>query len=158
MTVDSRFLPYIVEMDGKFRALIAMTPTSPCNLPKDMPARGIYLLSEGEGHLYVGRSNDMRARIGRHCREGATWRMAAFAFRLAREATGHLQATYKAGEGSRKHLMSLEPFVAAFHAGKGRIRNMDVRYVQEDDPVKQTLLEVYVAIVLKTPYNDFDNH
>lgn len=35
---------------------------------------------------------------------------------------------------------------------------MDVRYVEEVDPVKQTLLEVYVATVLGTPYNDFENH
>lgn len=35
---------------------------------------------------------------------------------------------------------------------------MDIRYVEEIDPVKQTLLEVYVATVLDTRYNDFENH
>jgi hypothetical protein len=35
---------------------------------------------------------------------------------------------------------------------------MDLRFVEESDPVRQTLLEVYVAVVLATPYNDFDNH
>jgi len=35
---------------------------------------------------------------------------------------------------------------------------MDLRYVEESDPVRQTLLEVYIAVVLKTPYNDFNNH
>ena len=30
--------------------------------------------------------------------------------------------------------------------------------VEETDAVKQALLEIYTAVVLKTPYNDFDNH
>ncbi|WP_154660911.1 GIY-YIG nuclease family protein [Microvirga lotononidis] len=33
-----------------------------------MPSRGVYLFSEGEGHLYVGRSNNLRRRYGLHCR------------------------------------------------------------------------------------------
>jgi hypothetical protein len=32
---------------------------------------------------------------------------------------------------------------------------MDVRYVEETDPQRQALLEIYVAVVLETPYNDF---
>jgi hypothetical protein len=35
---------------------------------------------------------------------------------------------------------------------------MDVRFVQEVNPTRQALLEVYVAAVLGTPHNDFDNH
>ncbi len=84
--------------------------------------------------------------------------MAAFAFRLAREATGNLRASYKKGEGSRAGLMENPAFAGAFTLAKGRIREMDLRFVDESDPVRQTLLEVYVAVVLKTPYNDFDNH
>jgi hypothetical protein len=84
--------------------------------------------------------------------------MAAFAFRLAREATGNLVATYKKGEGSRSHLMENEAFVRAFAAAKERIRSMDLRFVEEADPVRQALLEIYVSVVLATPYNDFDTH
>jgi hypothetical protein len=84
--------------------------------------------------------------------------MAAFAFRLARETTGNLKATYKKGEGSRSALMEDEEFVAAFDASKARIRKMSLRFVEESDPVRQALLEIYVAVVLSTPYNDFDNH
>ena len=120
--------------------------------------KGVYLLSEGEKHLYVGRSNDIKKRIGRHSRPGATHRMAAFAFRLAREVTGNLKATYKKGNGSRSALMEDEKFVAAFDAAKARIRKMNLRFVEENDPVRQALLEIYVAVVLNTPYNNFDNH
>ena len=35
---------------------------------------------------------------------------------------------------------------------------MELRYVEEADPLRQTLLEIYVAVALKTPYNDFDTH
>ena len=35
---------------------------------------------------------------------------------------------------------------------------MELRFVEESEPLRQTLLEIYVAVVLKTPYNDFDTH
>ena len=35
---------------------------------------------------------------------------------------------------------------------------MQVRYVQEADPLRQALLEIYAAVVLATPYNDFNTH
>ena len=35
---------------------------------------------------------------------------------------------------------------------------MDVRFVAEADPIRQALLEMYVALEMKTKYNDFDNH
>jgi hypothetical protein len=35
---------------------------------------------------------------------------------------------------------------------------MDLRFVEESDPTRQALLEIYVAVTLKTPFNDFDNH
>ncbi len=84
--------------------------------------------------------------------------MAAFAFRLAREATGNIKATYKKGKGSRAELMKNRKFAAAFRAAKERIGKMDVRFVEEADPVRQTLLEVYVAVALRARYNDFDTH
>jgi hypothetical protein len=83
--------------------------------------------------------------------------MAAFAFRLARIETGNLKATYKS-QGSRTALMSDPTFVKAFHEAKSRIRRMRVRYVEEAEPIHQALLEIYVAIALNTPFNDFDTH
>lgn len=55
--------------------------------------------------------------------------------------------------------MAVDPeFSAAFNEAKTRIRTMNFRYVEEAHPVRQCLLEVYAAVVLATPYNDFDNH
>jgi hypothetical protein len=67
------------------------------------------------------------------------------------------KASY-AKEGSRDELCSHPVFGPAFTAAKGRVAAMDIRYVEEADPVRQALLEIYAATVLETPYNDFENH
>jgi len=155
--VHPRFADIVTQLDPSLHRLLAASPCKPLALPKNVAPAGIYLLSEGAQHLYVGRSNMIRKRLGNHCRIGATWKMAALAFRLARETTGMLQATYTQ-EGSRRALMQDQAFVRAFDAAKARIREMDVRVVGESNPVRQTILEVYVAVALQTPYNDFDTH
>ncbi|MGQ8366898.1 hypothetical protein [Glaciecola sp. 1036] len=49
-------------------------------------------------------------------------------------------------------------FGPEFIAQKQRIREMLVRFVSENDPIRQALLEIYVSVSLNTPHNDFDNH
>lgn len=128
------------------------------NLPKAIPKQGVYLFTENGNHLYVGRSNAIRARYGRHCNPGATHRMAAFAFKLAREATGKITASYKPGEDSRKGLMLNPEFRTAFETAKARIRQMDFRFVEETDQNAQALLEIYCTLALNAKYNDFNTH
>jgi hypothetical protein len=55
-------------------------------------------------------------------------------------------------------IMSDTEFAKAFDAAKRRVATMDIRYVAELDPTRQALLEIYAATVLRTPYNDFENH
>lgn len=86
--------------------------------PKTCQEPEFYLFTEAGRHLYVGRSNNLRGRCGRHCRPGATYWQAAFAFQLAREVTGRTKATYRAGAGSRAGLMFDPAFAAAFAAAK----------------------------------------
>ena len=144
-------------LDPRFRQLMRMPSARYGSLPKNVPDTGIYLLSEGNRHLYVGRSNRIRQRLGKHSQPSSPPNAAAFAFQLAREKTGKVKATYKK-KGSRKDLMKNRKFREAFSNAKERIRNMDVRYVGESDPTTQCLLEVYAAVVLKTSYNSFDTH
>lgn len=151
------FAQYTTGLEESLQRLLAMPPIKPVRLPSSLPAAGVYLFTENDMHLYVGRSNNLRRRMQRHGTQGATHQQAAFAFRLARTETGNLRASYKK-EGSRAHLMTNPDFSASFVAAKQRIQRMDLRYVEEADPLRQTLLEVYVAVVLKTPFNDFDNH
>jgi hypothetical protein len=136
---------------------MAMTPVTAATLPRRIPTSGVYLFSEGNNHLYVGRTNRLRRRLQEHCRPSAGHNSAPFAFLLARKATGNRKATYRP-TGSRRELESNRVFARAFTAAKRRVRAMDVRFVSETDPMRQALLEMYVAVALGTPHNDFDNH
>jgi hypothetical protein len=118
-----------------------------------MPAAGIYLFSEGQHYLYVGRSRDLRRRLRYHC--SGNYTVASFAFLLARIETGNLKATY-VSKGSRAYLQEQPEFQEAFVRCTDRIRNMDIRFIGEADPVRQALLEIYAAISLNTPYNKFE--
>jgi hypothetical protein len=88
-------------------------------LPKAMPACGIYLFSEGDVHLYVGRTGRLRQRLREHCRLGSTHNSAPCAFLLARDKTG-MKASYRV-EGSRTQLQTHEIFGPAFIDAKKRI-------------------------------------
>jgi len=76
---------------------------------------------------------------------------------LARKATGFTEASYTS-KGSRRALLADANFAEAFGQAKARIREMDLRFVEEIDPLRQALLEIYIAVVLGTKYNDFETH
>jgi len=155
--MEPKFRERIEALDPKYRALLKMQPVKYAELPSKLPTRGIYLFSEGVEHRYVGRTNRLRERLRGHCVPSGSHFTATFAFRIARQATGRTQASY-ATSGSRADLMKDKAFAEAFEAAKRRIAQMEIRYVEESDPTSQALLEIYVATVLATPYNDFDNH
>jgi hypothetical protein len=156
-SMHGAFRQLLVELEPKRRQLLAMPPVTRDRLPNGMPLKGVYLFSEADRHLYVGRSNSLRKRIGLHCRDSARENMASFAFRLAKEQCGVGSATYRKGLG-RAEVVLREDVARAFAAAKRRIRGMCLRFVEETDAVRQMLLEAYVAVIHKTPYNDFDNH
>ena len=141
-------LNYVRQLHGQ---LVAMTPVTRDNLGYcDFP--GVYLFSEGESHLYVGRSRKVKKRILQHSQQSST--EAHFAFRLARDEVGIRKPTYKK-EGSRKELLKHAPFRAAFEQEKKRIAKMAIRYVRVDDSMTQALLEIYTSTVLDAWYNEF---
>ena len=151
------FQQHIDSLEPSFQRLISMVPTTVATLPMDTPLSGIYLFSEAEQYLYVGRTNTIRKRLQNHCRPSSGHNSATFAFRLARQITGQTVATYTE-QGSRSELENDPVFGPIFKAQKERVKNMNVRYVSESNPMKQALLEMYVSVSLATPHNDFDNH
>jgi hypothetical protein len=154
--MDPRFAGLVETLAPKLEQLLAMTPLRYGQLPMNMPEKGVYLFSQGRKHLYIGRSNVLRKRYYRQFR---SHRGAALAFLMARKETGRLSPSYRKGhEGTRDGLMKDKAFSAAFVAAKLRMRDMDYRYVEEKDQVRQALLEIYCAVVLKTPFNDFGTH
>lgn len=155
--MNEKFRQHIESLHPSFERLRNCVPFRFASIPKVLPKAGVYLFSEGEHHLYVGRTNNIRTRIQQHCRPGSTHNSAPFAFRLARETRKVLRATYKA-DGSRAHLVQDPHFALAFTDAKARLREMNIRVVEETNPLRQALLEMYVAVALEAPYNDFDNH
>ena len=155
--MNLRFSAYVAVLPERLDTLLACSPLAPSSLPRGFSGAGVYLFSEAGRHLYVGRSDDLRCRIQTHVRPSSKRGQAAFAYRLAREIAGITEVSYKKLRPEEDWSL-LEPFRSAFPASKERIRKMELRVVSEADPVLQTLLEVYVAISLDTPYNDFDNH
>ena len=151
------FRSFVESLEPSFQRLMTMTPLTVATLPREMPASGIYLFSEDEEHLYVGRTNTIKKRLQNHCRPSSGHNKATFAFRLARQITGMTQVSY-ASEGSRSELEDDPVFGPVFIEQKQRIRNMGVRFVTEPEPMRQALLEMYVAVCLGTPHNDFGNH
>jgi predicted GIY-YIG superfamily endonuclease len=140
---------------AKFAALMQCPTHLLRALPKEMPSAGIYLFSESGRPLYVGRTNRLRSRLQYHTRDNHN--QATFAFLLARRATGKLKASYRP-EGSRSALLCEPTFRAAFDAARARVTEMHVQFVEEPDPVNQTILEVFTAFETQAPFNDFDNH
>lgn len=126
--------------------------------PLPIGVRGVYLFSEGGRHLYVGRSNNIRQRLRQHRQPSSQHNQAVFAFKLAREETGKLVAAYRMGPNSRAGLIGDPALSEAFSRAKARVRSMEFRYVEEEDQTRQALLELYCAIALSCPYNDFNTH
>ncbi len=155
--MDPAFKQFVEMLHPSFERLMRMTPLKMSDLPSRLPEKCIYLLSEGQNHLYVGRSRKLRKRLRQHSIASAQHNQAVFAFKLARETTGRLAAAYSA-TGSRIALCAEPAFAEAFQQAKARVRNMDLRFVEEADPTRQALLEIYASVVLRTKYNDFDTH
>ncbi len=151
------FRSFVESLEPSFQKLMSMQPLTVATLPREMPEAGIYLFSEPDDHLYVGRTNRIKQRLQSHCRPSSGHNSATFAFRLTRQITGLTQATYTT-KGSRSELERDSRFSKVFKTQKQRVRCMDVRFVSEPEPVRQALLEMYVAISLETSHNDFENH
>jgi predicted GIY-YIG superfamily endonuclease len=156
--MNEAFRLHVEALHPAYERLIAAKPFKFADLGKQvLPLKGIYLFSEGDKHLYVGRTNKLKQRLGQHCGDNTPHNQASFAFLLALEICGTGKATYKA-VSSRKVQVAAEPLKSTFAAQKARLQQMAIRTVEEADPNRQALLEMYVSIALGTPYNDFDTH
>jgi hypothetical protein len=149
------FHTFTDNLHPKFEALMAQTPVKDGVLRPEFKGSGVYLFSERGQSLYVGRTRDVRKRFGQHTRVSSGHNGAPFAFKLARHATGIVKSDYKPGDTSRAGLLLNADFSRAFAEAIERVRRMEFRFVEEVDPTRQCLLEVYVSVVCGSPYNDF---
>ena len=154
--MNTNFRSLVEHLEPKLATLRTGNPSKPLEVPRSPRRAGVYLFSEGDYPLYVGRTRNLGARIRNHA-TGPTSNTATFAFLLARKATGRIKATYHP-TGSREALLGDPAFRREFDKAKQRIQRMDVRFVEETDPTRQALLEIYCAVALKTEFNSFDTH
>lgn len=92
--VDERFRALVEGLHPKFEQLVGMAPHAGVPPPTKMPVSSIYLFSDGDQPLYVGRSNRLRKRFFLHTREGSRHNQVSFAFRLVAEALKLPPASY----------------------------------------------------------------
>jgi hypothetical protein len=95
--MHQRFAKLVDTLAPKLKESLAMKPVRNGTILMSLPMRGVYLFSKGRRHLYVGRSNTIRKRFHRHFTHP---RGAAFAFLLARKATGRTKRNYSKGSGA----------------------------------------------------------
>jgi predicted GIY-YIG superfamily endonuclease len=121
-------------------------------LSKNVSKSGVYLFTDGDEHLYVGRTNRLRARYREHC--SGTKNDAPFAFKLARIATENFK-----GNGKTRRELEQDPaFAKAFKTAKELVGKMAFRWVAISDPNEQCLFEIYATLALNAKHNDFENH
>jgi hypothetical protein len=120
-----------------------------------LPQKGIYVFYENECPIYVGRSNRIRERLLEHSRPSSTHTSATFAFNLAKEAA--IKKEIDVNNKARLHLETDSDFSSLFSEAKERVSRMSIKVIKIDDPIIQTIFEVYVSVKFNT-LNDFDTH
>lgn len=145
----------IKELPKMFEEFLSC-PLRSRNELSNAPKKGVYTFYEDGEALYVGRSDRLIARVQEHGRPSSGHNTAPFAFNLTKEAMRN-QGIDTANIPRSK--LEQEPvFKKAFVEAKERVARMKIRFVEIDDPIKQTLFEVYAAMKLQAPYNDFRTH
>lgn len=153
-------------MDDEFKKKVDQLPSlleklnsSPLKPWDDLgspPEKGIYVFFENRRPIYTGRTNRMKTRIKEHGRPSSSHNSAPFAFNLAKEEA----AQNRIDVNRRRSELEKDPaFASLFLKAKQRISRMQVRVIKIDDPIMQTLFEVYASMALDTTrYNDFCTH
>ena len=120
-----------------------------------LPQKGIYVFYENEFPIYVGRSNRIKQRLLEHSRPSSTHTSATFAFNLAKEAAK--EKKIDVNNKDRVHLETDSVFSNLYLEAKERVSKMSIKVIKIDDPILQTIFEVYASVKLNT-LNDFDTH
>lgn len=120
-----------------------------------VPQAGVYVLHENNKPIYVGRSNRLKQRLQEHSRPSSTHNSAPFAFNLAKEEAEKKGFNLNK---SRNELETQPDFKALFSASKQRVSQMRIQTIEIENQVTQTIFEVYAALAMETPYNDFNTH
>ena len=98
----------------------------------------------------------MKERLKEHGRRSLGHTSATFAFIMAKKKakrSGEIDLSQK-----REALERDPKFKPIYDQMKERILKMQIKVVKIQNPVEQTFFEVYAALELKTPHNEWRNH
>jgi len=155
-------------MKGQFKATIETFPKLLADLEvsksfarNEMTSKlnqGIYVFYENDIPLYVGRTGRegrFKTRIQEHSRPSSGHNTATFAFLIAKEEAGNEGVDVNKSRG----VLEKEPaFKGYYSKAKERVSKMAIKFIDVTDPIAQTLFEVYAALELNTPYNEWGTH
>ena len=132
--------PLLARLTGAPKAKLSSSPSIPT-------APGVYLFSDGPNPIYVGQARDLHERLAQQTAPLSTEDSAPLAFGLAlveAEAQG-LGVT-----GTRKEIAEQPEFEPLLRDARRRVADMNVQYIELDDPVTRSIFEVYAARALGT--------
>ncbi|QUD88357.1 GIY-YIG nuclease family protein [Phenylobacterium montanum] len=118
------------------------------------PQQGVYLFSEGDDHLFVGRTSRLYQRLMNHCRGSAHTNRSALKLKvMLADSRFSVPVSRKTGW---EDIFKDQGFGVAFEAAKTRINKMQIRFVEERDSLNRYLLEAYCAVAFDARYSDID--
>jgi hypothetical protein len=159
-----RWIEMVSEFESMLDELTGSKPHRHRQKPPLPENPGIYLFSEGDEHLYVGITRNLRSRYGQHQRPSSPENSAPFAFAIARDDAQNDQ--FPVSGQTRTKLSENQEFATKyFGPAKDRVRAMDFRYLRisaedvDSDP-KIAAFEIFAAVVLGTEgyFNSFRTH
>lgn len=154
-----QFHKSISVMHDRLEKLLSTKPFTMIDKPRGLDkVKAVYLFSDQDCPFYVGRTQNLGRRLSQHCSKGSTHNQSSVAFKLACRDLGIERQKYKKGSAPVDILRDHVGLKPAFQTWKGRMSKMSIRWVEEEDPVTQVLLEIYCAVALNTPHNDFATH
>jgi len=128
----------------------------PWNDRRILPQKGVYVFYEDEKPIYIGRTNNMSSRLNQHGNPSSGHNSATFAFNIAKREAIKKEMNIQM---TRSQLQADPAFSKLYLQAKARVSKMPVRVIEINDPIVQTLFEVYAVMCLDTrEYNDFDTH
>ena len=143
--MNAEFQKIINQMEPLLRKLRCSDPRTVENL-KGVPQRGVYVFYEGDKPFYTGRSRRIRQHIYEHGGTSSRHESATFAFKLFREAIGEPEG--HSPKYTRRELQDEYP--EEYAKQRQRVQNMQIRAVEINDPIVQTVFETYAIIALGT--------
>lgn len=152
--MNEQFSSRVMALPDRFEQLMQceLMPIAP--RPEWKALKAVYAFFEGDTPCYVGRTRNLHGRMTRHVVNSHN--SATFAFKEAKRSLGNRIENIQAR--GRSGLFLDETFQAEFQIQKQRIRLMKLRFVPIEDALDQYLFELYAALELGTPLDEFDTH